>query len=134
MIRSFLMSDFQAVKEELIDKLSNLTVLQVAELVGDLEDKWGVSAQAAVAVGPAASGAPGEAVAEKTEFDVVMTSFGAKKIQVIKEVRAITGLGLKEAKGLVEGVPKAVKEAVSKDEAEELKKRLEAVGAAVEVK
>lgn len=121
-------------KEELIEQLSNLTVLQIAELVSDLEEKWGVSAQAAVAVaaGPVAGG--GEAAAEKTEFDVILTSFGDSKIKVIKEIRGITGLGLKEAKALVEGVPKAVKEGVEKDEAEAVKKQLEGVGAAVEIK
>ncbi len=127
------MSDFQAVKEEIIEKLSNMTVLQIAELVKDLEEKWGVSAQAAVAVA-AAGPAAAEPAEEKTEFDVILTSFGDKKIQVIKEIRAITNLGLKEAKSLVESVPKAVKEGVSKDEAEELRKRLEGVGAAVEIK
>lgn len=128
------MSDFQTMKEELIDKLSNLTVLQIAELVGDLEEKWGVSAQAAAVAMPMGAMGGGEAVEEKTEFDVVLTSFGDSKIKVIKEVRGITGLGLKEAKSLVEGVPKPVKEGVSKEEAEEVKKKLEEVGAAVEIK
>lgn len=127
------MSDFEAQKTELIDKLSNLTVLQVAELVSDLEEKWGVSAQAAP-VAVAAVGGSAEAAVEKTEFDVILTSFGAKKIQVIKEVRGITGLGLKEAKGLVESAPCPVKEGVSKDEAKEVQEKLEAVGASVEVK
>lgn len=128
------MSDFQAVKEELIDQLSNLTVLQVAELVKDLEEKWGVSAQAAVAVA-AGPGVAGPAAAEEqTEFDVILTSFGAKKIAVIKEIRGITGLGLKEAKALVEGVPSPVKEGIEKAEAEELVKKLEEAGAAAEIK
>ncbi|HAA57134.1 MAG TPA: 50S ribosomal protein L7/L12 [Myxococcales bacterium] len=122
-------------KEELIEQLSNLTVLQIAELVSDLEEKWGVSAQAAVAVAAApGAGGGGEAAAEKTEFDVILTSFGDSKIKVIKEIRGITGLGLKEAKALVEGVPKAIKEGVEKDEAEAVKKQLEGVGAAVEIK
>jgi len=128
------MSDFETTKAGLIDQLSNLTVLQIAELVKDLEEKWGVSAQAAVAVAAAPGAGPAAAAEEKTEFDVVLTSFGAKKIAVIKEVRGITGLGLKEAKALVEGVPAPVKEAVSKEEAEELKKKLEAAGATAEVK
>lgn len=123
--------------EKLVDELSSLTVLEAAELSKMLEEKWGVSAAAPVAVAgvPAAGGgeaAPAEE--EKTEFDVVLASAGDKKINVIKEVRAITGLGLKEAKELVEGAPKAVKEGVPKDEAEELKKKLEGAGATVEVK
>lgn len=130
------MSDFEKVKTEIIDKLSNLTVLQIAELVKDLEDKWGVSA-AAVA-GPVMVAAAGDAgaaaVEEKTEFDVILTGFGDKKIQVIKEIRAVTGLGLKEAKELVEGVPKPVKEGISKEEAAALKKQLEEAGATIEVK
>jgi len=128
------MSDFETVKGELIDKLSNLTVLQIAELVGDLEERWGVSAQAAAVAMPVAGDAGGAAVEEKTEFDVILTSFGDKKIQVIKEVRGITGLGLKEAKSLVEGVPSPVKEGIEKDEAEELVKKLEGVGASAEIK
>jgi large subunit ribosomal protein L7/L12 len=129
------MSDIN--KDQVIDYLSNLTILEVSELVKDLEDKWGVSAAApaAVAVAGAAGAADGgEAAEEKTEFDVVLTNFGANKIAVIKEVRAITGLGLKEAKDLVEGAPKAVKEGASKDEAEEIAKKLEAAGAKAEVK
>ncbi len=119
--------------QKLVDELSTLTVLEAAELSKLLEEKWGVSAAAAVAVaGPAAAAAP--AAEEQTEFDVVLAEAGANKINVIKEVRAITGLGLKEAKDLVEGAPKAVKEAVGKDEAEELKKKLEAAGAKVELK
>ena len=131
------MSDFEKSKSELIDKLSNLTVLQVAELVKALEEKWGVSAAAAVAsvpslpAGGAATAAP---VEEKTEFDVILTNFGSNKINVIKEVRAITNLGLKEAKDLVEGAPKAVKEGIQKAEAEEIKKKLEVVGVIVEIK
>jgi len=120
---------------EIVDTLSGLTVMEAAELATLLEDKWGVSAAAPVAVAAAAGGGAGEAAEEvKDEFDVVLTSFGDKKIQVIKEIRAITGLGLKEAKGLVEGVPKAVKEAVSKDEAAEIQKKIEEAGGQVDVK
>ena len=119
--------------EKIAEDLSALTVLEAADLSKLLEEKWGVSAAAPVAVA-AAPAAGEEAVEEKTEFDVVLASFGEKKINVIKEVRAMTGLGLKEAKDLVESAPKAIKEAVSKDEAEELKKKLEAVGATVELK
>jgi large subunit ribosomal protein L7/L12 len=121
----------------LVDQLSELTVLEAAELSKLLEEKWGVSAAAAVAVaGPAAGGAGGGAPAaeEKTEFDVILTGDGGKKINVIKEVRAITGLGLTEAKTLVESAPKAVKEGVNKDEAEKIKKQLEEAGATVELK
>jgi large subunit ribosomal protein L7/L12 len=120
----------------LVDQLSELTVLEAAELSKLLEEKWGVSAAAAVAVAPAAGGAGGGAPAEeaKTEFDVILTGDGGKKINVIKEVRAITGLGLTEAKTLVESAPKAVKEGVSKDEAEKVKKQLEEAGATVELK
>ncbi|MBT3480185.1 MAG: 50S ribosomal protein L7/L12 [Opitutales bacterium] len=121
-------------KEDVIEWLSNQTVLDIAGLVKDLEDKWGVSAAAPVAVAAASAGAVAEAVEEKTEFDVILVEAGAKKINVIKEVRAITGLGLKDAKDLVEGAPKAVKEAASKDEAAEIKTKLEAVGAKVELK
>jgi large subunit ribosomal protein L7/L12 len=122
--------------EKLADDLSALTVLEAAELSKMLEEKWGVSAAAPVAVAAApGAAAPGEAAAEeKDEFDVVLASFGDKKINVIKEVRAITGLGLKEAKDLVEGAPKAVKEGVPKEEAETIKKQLEEAGATVEVK
>ena len=117
----------------LIEEVKALTVLELSELVHALEEEFGVSAAAAaVAAGPAAGAAP--AAEEKTEFDVVMTDFGAEKIKVIKEVRAITGLGLAEAKALVEGVPAKIKEAVSKEEAEEVKGKLEAVGATVELK
>ncbi|KQU53948.1 50S ribosomal protein L7 [Bosea sp. Leaf344] len=120
---------------KLVDELSSLTVLEAADLAKMLEEKWGVSAAAAVAVaaGPAA-GAPAAAAEEQTEFTVVLAAAGDKKIEVIKEVRAITGLGLKEAKDLVEAAPKPVKESVGKDEAEKLKKQLEAVGAKVELK
>jgi len=116
----------------LIESIKGLTVLELSELVHALEDTFGVSA-AAVAAGPA-TGAVAAPVEEQTEFDVVMTSFGAEKIKVIKEVRGITGLGLADAKALVEGVPAKIKEAVSKEEAEELKGKLEAVGAKVELK
>ena len=121
---------------KLVDQLSELTVLEAADLAKALEEKWGVSAAAAVAVaGPAAGGgAAAPAAEEKTEFDVILTGDGGKKINVIKEVRAITGLGLTEAKTLVESAPKAVKEGVAKDEAEKIKKQLEEAGATVEVK
>jgi large subunit ribosomal protein L7/L12 len=119
---------------KLVDELSNLTVLEAAELAKMLEEKWGVSAAAAVAVAAAPAGAAAAAVEEQTEFTVMLTAAGEKKIEVIKEVRAITGLGLKEAKDLVEAAPKAVKEGVSKDEAAKLQKQLEAAGAKVEVK
>ncbi len=120
---------------KIVDDLSALTVLEAAELAKLLEEKWGVSAAAAVAVAaPAAGGAGAAAAEEKTEFDVVLTGDGGKKINVIKEVRAITGLGLTEAKALVEGAPKAVKEGVGKDEAEKIKKQLEEAGATVELK
>ncbi|MFT3978501.1 MAG: 50S ribosomal protein L7/L12 [Sphingomonas bacterium] len=119
----------------LVDQLSALTVLEAAELSKLLEEKWGVSAAAAVAVAaPAGGGAAAPAAEEKTEFDVILTGDGGKKINVIKEVRAITGLGLTEAKALVEGAPKPVKEGVSKDEAEKVKKQLEEAGATVELK
>jgi large subunit ribosomal protein L7/L12 len=120
--------------EKLVDELSKLTVIEAAELAGKLEETWGVSAAAPVAVAAVATGEPAEAAAEKDEFDVVLAVIGDKKINVIKEVRAITGLGLKEAKDLVESAPKAIKEACGKDEAEELKKKLEEVGATVELK
>ncbi|MBL4904072.1 MAG: 50S ribosomal protein L7/L12 [Desulfocapsa sp.] len=122
-------------KEDVIDFLANMSVLELSELIKELEEKFGVSAAAPAAVavaGVAAEG--GEAAAEKTEFDVILTSFGDAKIKVFKEVRAITSLGLKEAKGLVEGVPAPLKEGVSKEEAEEIKTQIEAVGAAVEIK
>jgi len=123
--------------EKLVDELSALTVLEAAELSKMLEEKWGVSAAAPVAVAGVAAGGGGDAAPaeeEKTEFDVILASAGDKKINVIKEVRAITGLGLKEAKEMVEGAPKPVKEGVPKDEAAELKKKLEDAGATVEVK
>ena len=122
-------------KEQVVEWLSAQTVLEVADLVKDLEEKWGVSAAApvAVAAGPAAAAAE-EAVEEKDEFDVILKAHGSNKIATIKEVRALTGLGLKEAKELVESAPKPVKEGASKDEAEEIKKKLEAAGAEVEVK
>lgn len=125
--------------EQIADDLSNLTVLEAAELAKMLEDKWGVSAAAAAPVAMAAMpGAPAaaeaEAAEEQTEFDVILASIGEKKINVIKEVRAITGLGLKEAKELVEGAPKAVKEAVSKGDADKFKAQLEGAGAGVEIK
>ncbi|MBX3564134.1 MAG: 50S ribosomal protein L7/L12 [Sphingomonas sp.] len=121
---------------KIVDDLSALTVLEAAELSKLLEEKWGVSAAAAVAAAPAAGGAGGAAPAEeaKDEFDVILTGDGGKKINVIKEVRAITGLGLTEAKTLVESAPKAVKEGVNKDEAEKIKKQLEEAGATVELK
>jgi len=122
-------------KEELVEALSNLKVLDVVELIKSLEDKWGVSAAAPVAMaaaGPAAAAAP--AAEEKTEFNVTMTSFGANKVGVIKVIREITGLGLKEAKDLVEGVPSSVKEGVSKADADAIKKKLEEAGAAAEIK
>ena len=120
--------------EKIAEDLSSLTVLEAAELSKLLEEKWGVSAAAPVAVAAAPGAGGGEAAAEKDEFDVVLASAGDKKINVIKEVRAITGLGLKEAKELVESAPKAVKEGASKDEANELKEKLEAAGATVELK
>ncbi len=121
--------------QKIVDELSTLTVLEAADLAKMLEEKWGVSAAAAVAVaGPAAGGAAAPAVEEKTEFDVILTGDGGKKINVIKEVRAITSLGLTEAKTLVESAPKAVKEGVSKAEAEKIKAQLEAAGATVELK
>ena len=123
------MADLEQLKEE----LGKLTILEAAELVKSLEEEWGVSAAAPVAAaGPAADA--GVAAEEKTEFDVVMTSFGANKVSVIKAVRALTGLGLKEAKDAVEGSPSTIKEGVSKDEAEDVKKQLEEAGAAVELK
>ncbi|WP_343561372.1 50S ribosomal protein L7/L12 [Kiloniella sp. b19] len=121
--------------DKLVEELSKLTVLEAAELASKLEDHWGVSAAAPVAVAAVAGGDAGAAGgAEQTEFDVILASAGEKKINVIKEVRGITGLGLKEAKELVEGAPKPVKEGASKDEAEEIKKKLEEAGATVELK
>jgi large subunit ribosomal protein L7/L12 len=120
--------------QRLVDDLSQLTVLEAADLAKMLEEKWGVSAAAAVAVAAAPGAAAAAPVEEKTEFTVVLTAAGEKKIEVIKEVRALTGLGLKEAKDLVEGAPKPVKEGVSKDEAEKVKAQLEKAGAKVELK
>ena len=127
----------EVTKEQVVEFISNMSVLELSEMVKELEEKFGVSAAAAaVAAAPASGGAAGgEAAAEeKTEFDVILTSFGDKKINVIKEVRAITGLGLKEAKEFVESCPKAVKEGVSTEEAEEIKKKLEEAGASAEIK
>ena len=127
----------EVTKEQVVEFISNMSVLELSEMVKELEEKFGVSAAAAaVAAAPAAGvAAGGEAAAEeKTEFDVILTSFGDKKINVIKEVRAITGLGLKEAKEFVESCPKAVKEGVSTEEAEEIKKKLEEAGASAEIK
>ena len=120
--------------EKIADELSNLTVLEAAELSKLLEEKWGVSAAAPVAAAAPAAGGDAAAVEEKDEFDIILAAAGEKKINVIKEVRTITGLGLKEAKDLVEGAPKPVKEGVKKEEAEELKKKLEEAGATVELK
>ena len=123
-------------KEDILETLSNMTVMEVVDLIAAMEEKFGVSAAAAVAAAPAAAAgdAGGEAAAEKDEFDVVLTGFGDKKVGVIKAVRGITGLGLKEAKDMVEGAPTTVKEAASKAEAEELKKQLEEAGGSVELK
>lgn len=121
-------------KDQILEAFDKMAVVDIVEIVKEMEERWGVSAQAAVAVAaPVAAGA-GEAAEEKTEFDVVMSGFGDKKIEVIKAIRAITGLGLKEAKELVEGVPSPIKEGVSKDEAESIKKQLEEAGATVELK
>ena len=120
--------------KKIVDDLSALTVMEAAELSTMLEEHWGVSAAAPVAAAAAGGAAGGDAAEEKTEFDVILTAAGDKKINVIKEVRAITGLGLKEAKDLVDGAPKAVKEGISKGEAEEVKKALEEAGASVELK
>ena len=123
-------------REEIKEAIKSMTVLELAQLVKDLEEEFGVSAAAMVAAAPAAAGAAGAAAPaeEKTEFDVILTNAGANKINVIKVVREITGLGLKEAKDLVDGAPKPVKEGVSKDEAEQIKKKLEEAGATVEIK
>lgn len=122
-------------KEEILETVSNMTVMEVVDLISAMEEKFGVSAAAAVAAVPAAgAAAPGEAAEEKVEFDVVLTSFGSSKVPVIKIVRSITSLGLKEAKEMVESAPSTVKEGVSKDEAEEIKKKLEEAGASVDVK
>jgi len=121
-------------KDEILDAIANMTVMEVVELIGAMEEKFGVTAATAVAVAPAAGGGEAAVEEEKTEFDVVLASFGSNKVPVIKAVRALTGLGLKEAKEAVEGVPNAIKEGVSKDEAEEAKKALEEAGATVEIK
>jgi large subunit ribosomal protein L7/L12 len=121
-------------KEEIISAIENMTVLELSELVKELQDKFGVTAAAPVAAAPAAGGAAEAAAAEQTEFDVVLSEIGDQKIKVIKAVREITGLGLKEAKELVDSAPKAVKEKVSKEEAEEIKEKLAEVGASVEIK
>ena len=122
-------------KDQVVDFIANMSVLEMSELVKEMEEKFGVSAAAAAVSAPAAGGGESEAAAEeKTEFDVILTSFGEKKINVIKEVRSITGLGLKEAKEAVESAPKAIKEGVSKEEAEEVKKKLEGAGASAEIK
>lgn len=121
-------------KEDILDTISNMTVLEVVDLISAMEEKFGVSAAAAVAAAPAAGGAAPAAAEEQTEFNVVMTSFGENKVNVIKVVRGVTGLGLKEAKDLVEGAPSVVKEGASKDEAEKIKKELEEAGAKVELK
>jgi large subunit ribosomal protein L7/L12 len=121
-------------QEEILETISNMTVMQVVDLISAMEEKFGVTAAAAVAAAPAAAAEAGAAAEEKTEFDVVMTSFGANKVGVIKVVRAITGLGLKEAKDMVEGAPSTVKEAASKADADDIKKQLEEAGASVELK
>ena len=121
-------------KEDILETISNMTVMEVVDLISAMEEKFGVSAAAAVAAAPAGGDAGGAAAEEQTEFDVVLTSFGDNKVSVIKAVRAATGLGLKEAKTLVESAPAPVKEAASKDDAEELKKTLEEAGASIELK
>jgi len=121
-------------KDDILEAISNMTVLEVVDLISAMEEKFGVSAAAAVAAAPAAGGDAGGAAEEQTEFDVVLTGFGGNKVAVIKAVRAITGLGLKEAKAAVEGTPNTLKEAVSKEEAEDVKKQLEEAGATAEIK
>jgi len=131
------MAKADVTKEDVIEFIANMSVLELSELVKEMEEKFGVSAAAPVAMmaaGPGEAGGGAAAVEEKTEFDVILTGFGDKKIQVIKEVRAITGLGLKDAKALVDEVPKPLKEGVAKDEAEKIKAQLEEAGAQVEVK
>jgi len=130
------MADKTLTKDKLIEAIKGMTVLELSEMVKALEEEFGVSAAApvAVAAAPAAGAAPAEVAEEQTQFDVMLSAFGDQKIQVIKVVRALTGLGLKEAKDVVEGAPSAIKEAVTKDEAEEAKKQLEAAGASVEIK
>ncbi len=121
-------------KEDILDAIANMSVMEVVELIEAMEEKFGVTAAAAVAAAPAAAGGEAAAAEEQTEFDVVLASFGDKKVGVIKAVRGITGLGLKEAKEAVEGAPTTIKEGVSKEEAEEVKKQLEEAGATVEIK
>jgi len=121
-------------QEEILETISGMSVMEVVDLIAAMEEKFGVSAAAAVAAAPAAGGGEAAAAEEKDEFDVVMTSFGDNKVSVIKAVRGITGLGLKEAKEMVEGVPSTIKEAATKDESEDLKKQLEEAGASVELK
>ena len=123
-------------KDDILEAISSMSVMEVVDLIGAMEEKFGVSAAAAVAAAPAAAGAAGDAAEaeEQTEFDVVMSSFGANKVSVIKVVRSLTGLGLKEAKDLVEGAPTNVKEGIPKEEAEDVKKQLEEAGASVEIK
>ena len=121
-------------QEEILETISNMTVMEVVDLISAMEEKFGVSAAAAVAAAPAAAGDAGGAAAEKDEFDVIMASFGGNKVDAIKVVRAVTRLGLKEAKEMVEGSPSTVKEAATKDEAEDIKKQLEEAGAQIELK
>jgi large subunit ribosomal protein L7/L12 len=121
-------------QEEILETISGMSVMEVVDLIAAMEEKFGVSAAAAVAAAPAAGGGEAAAAEEKDEFDVVMTSFGDNKVSVIKAVRGITGLGLKEAKEMVEGVPSTIKEAATKDESEDIKKQLEEAGASVELK
>ena len=128
------MADKTLTKDQLIEAIKSMTVLELSEMVKALEEAFGVSAAAPVAAAPAAGAAPAEPVEEQTQFDVMLTAFGDQKIQVIKVVRALTGLGLKEAKDVVEGVPSAIKEGVTKDEAAEAKTKLEEAGASVEIK
>ncbi len=128
------MADQTLTKDQLIEAIKSMTVLELSEMVKALEEEFGVSAAAPMAAAPAAGAAPAEAVEEQTQFDVMLTAYGDQKIQVIKVVRALTGLGLKEAKDVVEGVPSAIKESVTKDEAEEAKTKLEEAGASVEIK
>jgi len=128
------MADKTLTKDQLIEAIKSMTVLELSEMVKALEEEFGVSAAAPVAAAPAPGAAPAEVAEEQTQFDVMLTAFGDQKIQVIKVVRALTGLGLKEAKDVVEGVPSAIKEAVTKEEAEEAKKKLEEAGASVAIK
>jgi large subunit ribosomal protein L7/L12 len=121
-------------KDDILETIANMSVMEVVELIEAMEEKFGVTAAAAVAAAPAAAGGEAAAVEEKTEFDVVLSSFGSNKVSVIKAVRGVTGLGLKEAKELVEGAPAPIKEGASKDEAEEIKAKLEEAGASVELK